>query len=77
MSGIGITRCEFTASDLRMAAGKNRDARAARRIPAVALVPEGVDRTRAARTRGIERQTLRFGGSGKRPPRAVEEVVSG
>lgn len=67
MSGIEITRCEFTASDLRMAAGKSCDAKAARRMLALALVLEGVDRTRAAQTCGMDRQTLRFGGSGKRP----------
>jgi hypothetical protein len=67
MCGIEITRGEFTASDLRMAAGQSRDARAARRMLALALVLEGVDRTRAAQTCGMDRQTLRFGGSGKRP----------
>ena len=59
MSGIEITRSEFTASDLRMAAGKSRDAKAARRMRALALVLEGVDRTRAAQTCGMDRQTLR------------------
>ena len=59
MSGIEITRSEFTASDLRMAAGKSRDAKAARRMLALALVLEGVDRTRAAQTCGMDRQTLR------------------
>ena len=37
MSGIGITRRDLTAGELRGAAGKSRDARAARRMPA--LVP--------------------------------------
>lgn len=59
MSGIEIMRSEFTASDLRMAAGKSRDAKAARRMLALALVLEGVDRTRAAQTCGMDRQTLR------------------
>jgi len=59
MSGIEITRSEFTASDLRMAAGKSRDAKASRRMLALALVLEGVDRTRAAQTCGMDRQTLR------------------
>jgi transposase len=59
MSGIEITRSEFTASDLRMAAGKSLDAKAARRMLALALVLEGVDRTRAAQTCGMDRQTLR------------------
>ena len=59
MSGIEIMRSEFTASDFRMAAGKRRDAKAARRMLALALVLEGVDRTRAAQTCGMDRQTLR------------------
>ncbi len=60
MSGIEITRSEFTVSDLRMAAGKGRDAKVARML-ALALVLEGVDRTRAAQTCGMDRQTLRRG----------------
>jgi transposase len=67
MAGIEITRDDLTASDLRGAAGKSRDAKAARRMLALALVLEGVDRSRAAETCGMDRQTLRFGGSGKRP----------
>ena len=59
MSGIEITRLELTAADLRKAAGKSRDAKAARRMLALALVLEGVDRTHAARTCGMDRQTLR------------------
>ena len=45
--------------DLRRAAGKIRDARAARRMLAIALVLEGVDRATAAATCGMDRQTLR------------------
>ena len=59
MSGIEITRLELTAADLRRAAGKSRDAKASRRMLALALVLEGVDRTHAARTCGMDRQTLR------------------
>jgi transposase len=59
MAGIEITRDDLTASDLRAAAGKSRDAKAARRMLALALVLEGVDRTRAAETCGMDRQTLR------------------
>ena len=43
MSGIEITRLELTAAELRAAAGKSRDAKAARRMLALALVLEGVD----------------------------------
>ena len=55
MSGIEISRLELTAADLRGAAGKSRDAKAL----ALALVLEGVDRSRAAATCGMDRQTLR------------------
>ena len=47
MSGIEITRRELTSAELRAAAGKSRDAKAARRMLALALVLEGVDRTRS------------------------------
>ena len=59
MAGIAITRRELTASELRAAAGRTRDARAARRMLAIALVLEGIDRTTAAETCGMDRQTLR------------------
>ena len=59
MAGIAITLWELTATDLRAAAGKTKAGRAARRMLAIALVPEGVDRTTAAQTRGMDRQTLR------------------
>lgn len=59
MVAIAITRRELTASDLRAAATKSRDARAARRMLAIALVVEGVDRRTAAETCGMDRQTLR------------------
>ena len=53
MAGIAITRREPTASGLRAAAGRTKDARAARRMLAIALVLEGVDRTTAAQTCGM------------------------
>ena len=59
MAGIEITRLELTATDLRKSAGKSRDAKASRRMLALALVLEGVDRTRAAESCGMDRQTLR------------------
>ena len=59
IAGIAITRQELTATELRAAAGKTRDARAARRMLAIALVLEGADRTTAAQTCGMDRQTLR------------------
>lgn len=59
MAGIAITWRELTAAELRAAAGKTKDSRAARRMLAIALVLEGVDRTTAAQTCGMDRQTLR------------------
>ena len=59
MAGIAITRRELTAVELRAAAGRTKDARAARRMLAIALVLEGADRTTAAGTCGMDRQTLR------------------
>ena len=59
MAGIAVNRKELSATELRAAAGKTRDARAARRMLAIALVLEGVDREQAARTCGMDRQTLR------------------
>jgi transposase len=56
---IAITRREMTAAELRAASGKGKSARAARRMLAIALVLEGVDRKTAAETCGMDRQTLR------------------
>ena len=56
---IAITRRDMTAAELRAAAARSRDARAARRMLAIALVLEGVDRKTAAETCGMDRQTLR------------------
>jgi transposase len=59
MVAITITRTDLTAAELRAAAARSRDAQAARRMLAVALALEGVDRKTAAETCGMERQTLR------------------
>ena len=59
MTAIAITRSELTATELRAAAAGAKDARAARRMLALALVREGADRATAARTCGMDRQTLR------------------
>ena len=76
MSGIEITRRELTAVELRAAAGKSRDATAARRLLALALVLEGVDRTRAAGTCGMDRQTLR-GEEGQETVRGTVSPTNG
>jgi transposase len=56
---VAITRTELDAAGLREAAGRSRDAAAARRMLALALVLEGHTRTDAARAAGMDRQTLR------------------
>jgi transposase len=56
---IAITRRELDAGGLRREAARCRDARAARRMLALALVLEGGSREAAARAAGMDRQTLR------------------
>src|SRR4051794_41917562 len=56
---IAITRREPGAGELRREAARCRDARAARRMLALALVLEGASREDAARAAGMDRQTLR------------------
>jgi transposase len=59
MAAILITRTDLTSAQLRAAAGREKDGAAARRILALALVVEGTDRATAAKTCGMDRQTLR------------------
>jgi transposase len=59
MAAIEITRKDLTAREMRTASAKARDAKAARRMLAIALVVEGMDRKTAAETCGMDRQTLR------------------
>src|SRR5919202_3272571 len=56
---VAITRRELDAGGLRREAGRCRDAKAARRMLALALVLEGCSRADAARHAGMDRQTLR------------------
>jgi hypothetical protein len=59
MSGIEITRDDLTASELRAASGKTKDVLASRRMLALALVVEGIDRKAAAQSCGMDHQMLR------------------
>jgi transposase len=59
MAGIGVTRTDLSASELRQGAAKSKNSAASRRMLALALVMEGADRTSAARSCGMDRQTLR------------------
>ncbi len=56
---VSITRSEHTPAELRREAGGTTDARASRRMLALALVMEGESRETAARQCGMDRQTLR------------------
>ena len=56
---VAITRRELGAGELRREAARCRDARAARRMLALALVLEGGSRETAARAAGMDRQSLR------------------
>ncbi len=56
---IEITRRDLEPAQLRIAAGRAKDGRVARRMLAIALVLEGVDRKTAAESCGMDRQTLR------------------
>ena len=56
---VPIRRHDLTARDLRASASRERDGAAARRMLAIALVLEGMDRKTAAETCGMDRQTLR------------------
>src|SRR5258707_10795802 len=58
-AAVSITRLDLTASELRRAASGEKDSAAARRILALALVLDGVDRKTAAETCVMDRQTLR------------------
>ena len=57
---VEITRNDLSAGELRLAAARTKDANAARRMLALALVLEGVDR-RAAAQRFQHRQAALFG----------------
>lgn len=58
-ASIAITRTDTSAKALRDLAARSKDAGAARRMLALALVLEGADRASAARSCGMDRQTLR------------------
>ena len=56
---VKITRLELTPVDLRREAAGTKDAAAARRLLAIALLLEGHGREAAARQSAMDRQTLR------------------
>jgi transposase len=65
---VKITRLELTASDLRREAGRTKEADAARRMLAIALLLEGHGREQAARLSGMDRYNAEgIGGLFDRP----------
>jgi transposase len=56
---VAITRADFSAAELRWAAARCGDGALARRALALAMVLEGKSRMEAARSAGMDRQTLR------------------
>jgi len=56
---VEVTRRDLSAAELRREAARCRDADAARRMLAIALVLDGHSRADAAATCGMDRQTLR------------------
>lgn len=59
MMALAVRRRDLSAADLRAAACRTEDSDQARRLLALALVMEGSTRTAAARSAGMDRQTLR------------------
>jgi transposase len=55
---LAITRQDLSMAELRQAAARSRDANAARRMLAIALMLEGSSREEAAGSCGMDRQTL-------------------
>ena len=56
---VEVTRRDLSAAELRRRAARSRDANAARRMLAIALVLDGHSREGAAEACGMDRQTLR------------------
>jgi transposase len=57
-AAVGL-RDDFGADELRRLAAKSKDGAQARRLLALAAVHDGMNRTKAARIGGMDRQTLR------------------
>ena len=56
---IEITNLEYSASDLRRLASREKEGQVVRRLLALAMILEGHSRTEAAQLSGMDRQTLR------------------
>jgi transposase len=58
-AAVPVTRVDLSATDLRRLSKKQKNPLIVRRMLAIALVLEGVDRQSAAEACGMDRQTLR------------------
>jgi putative transposase len=58
-AAVAVTRTDLSAAELRREAARSRDAKAARRMLAIALELDGHSRGAAAEACGMDRQTLR------------------
>lgn len=56
---VDVTRTDLSADDLRREVGRISDGRVVRRVLAIAMVLDGMDRKTAAEACGMDRQTLR------------------
>ncbi len=74
---VEITRRELSASELRREAARAKDAKASRRMLALAFVLDGRSRTEAAQNCGMNRQTLRSNACVRRVYRYNEEGLAG
>jgi hypothetical protein len=59
MGAAIVLRDDFEAEELRLLAGRVKDANQARRLLAIAAICYGMDHEEAARIGGMDRQTLR------------------
>ena len=59
MTAVAITRTDLGADQLRAEAGRAKSPAVVRRLLALAQVLDGIDRETAAKTCGMDRQTLR------------------
>ena len=59
MVALSITRTDLTSADLRAEAARTKNARASRRMLAIAMALDGHSREAAAEACAMDRQTLR------------------
>lgn len=70
-------RDDYSASELRRLARASKDVRQSSRLLSIAAVPDGMNRTDAARIGGMDRQTLRDWCTGSIPQAPTVLSISG